>query len=133
MDLHIGYETVAPFAAEPHTTGPGREGRGAAGRAPKAASPLRTRTSRQHPARQRNARLPAFRPRRGTTSSATAARWNGCSTSTRRKTSDPTIREKFNTYRFADYKEKVIDLLAQVTTVSVETTRIVNAMRSALR
>jgi predicted helicase len=24
---------------------------------------------------------------------------------------DPTIREKFNTYRFADYKEKVIDLL----------------------
>ena len=29
---------------------------------------------------------------------------------------DPTIREKFNTYRFADYKEKVIDLLARVTT-----------------
>jgi predicted helicase len=24
---------------------------------------------------------------------------------------DPTIREKFNTYRFADHKEKVIDLL----------------------
>ena len=24
---------------------------------------------------------------------------------------DPTIREKFNTYRFADYKEQVIDLL----------------------
>ena len=23
---------------------------------------------------------------------------------------DPTIREKFNTYRFADYKEKVVDL-----------------------
>jgi hypothetical protein len=29
------------------------------------------------------------------------------------------IREKFDTYRFADYKEKVIDLLARVTTVSV--------------
>jgi predicted helicase len=28
---------------------------------------------------------------------------------------DPTIREKFNTYRFADYKEKVIDLLGRVT------------------
>ena len=34
---------------------------------------------------------------------------------------DPTIREKFNTYRFADYKEKVVDLLARVTRVSVET------------
>ena len=34
---------------------------------------------------------------------------------------DPTIREKFNTYRFADYKEKVVDLLKRVTRVSVET------------
>jgi predicted helicase len=41
---------------------------------------------------------------------------------------DPTIREKFNTYRFADYKEQVIDLLKRVTTVSVETQRIVAAM-----
>ncbi len=29
-----------------------------------------------------------------------------------------TIAEKFNTYRFADYKEKVIDLLKRVPTVS---------------
>jgi predicted helicase len=43
---------------------------------------------------------------------------------------DPTIREKFNTYRFADYKEKVIDLLQRVTRVSVETMQIVDAMRS---
>ena len=41
---------------------------------------------------------------------------------------DATIREKFNTYRFADHKERVIDLLARVTTVSVETMRIVGAM-----
>jgi len=46
---------------------------------------------------------------------------------------DPTIREKFNTYRFADYKEKVIDLLARVTRVSVETMAIVEAMRQAKR
>ena len=26
-----------------------------------------------------------------------------------RKPKDPTIREKFNTYRFADYKEDVVD------------------------
>jgi predicted helicase len=34
---------------------------------------------------------------------------------------DPTFREKFNTYRFADHKERVIDLLKRVTTVSVRT------------
>ena len=31
-----------------------------------------------------------------------------------RKPEDPTIAEKFNTYRFADYKERVIDLLQRV-------------------
>ncbi|WP_104989717.1 type ISP restriction/modification enzyme [Deinococcus sp. NW-56] len=41
---------------------------------------------------------------------------------------DPTIREKFNTYRFADHKERVVDLLARVTTVSVETARILGEM-----
>jgi predicted helicase len=44
---------------------------------------------------------------------------------------DPTIREKFNTYRFADYKDQVIDLLKRVTRVSVETQAIVEAMKAA--
>ncbi|MFZ1895417.1 MAG: type ISP restriction/modification enzyme [Rhodoplanes sp.] len=43
---------------------------------------------------------------------------------------DPTIREKFNTYRFADHKENVIDLLKRVARVSVETMAIVEAMRA---
>ncbi|MEP3436109.1 MAG: type ISP restriction/modification enzyme [Hoeflea sp.] len=46
---------------------------------------------------------------------------------------DPTIREKFNTYRFADYKDTVIDLLARVTRVSVETVAITEAMKGAKR
>jgi predicted helicase len=41
---------------------------------------------------------------------------------------DPTIREKFNTYKFADYKDKVIDLLKRVTTVSVKTVEIMREM-----
>lgn len=41
---------------------------------------------------------------------------------------DPTIREHFNTYRFADNKEQVIDLLQRVTTVSVRTVEICEAM-----
>ncbi len=50
-----------------------------------------------------------------------------------KKPKDPTIREHFNTYRFADYKEKVVDLLMRVTTVSVETVRITEAMRHVAR
>ncbi len=46
---------------------------------------------------------------------------------------DPTIRAKFNTYHFADYKEAVIDLLKRVTRVSVETMKIVEAMREGRR
>ena len=43
---------------------------------------------------------------------------------------DPTIRAKFNTYRFADHKEEMIKLLAKVVTVSLETVRITDAMRA---
>ena len=50
-----------------------------------------------------------------------------------KKPKDPTIREKFDTYRFADYKEKVINLLMRVTSVSVRTVAIVNAMKRARR
>ena len=45
-----------------------------------------------------------------------------------KKPSDPTIAEKFNTYRLADYKEAVIDLLKRVCTVSVKTMEIINQM-----
>ena len=44
---------------------------------------------------------------------------------------DPTIREKSNTYRFADYKEKVIDLLLGVTTVSLRTVAIIAEMKKS--
>jgi predicted helicase len=50
-----------------------------------------------------------------------------------KKPKDPTIRERFNTYRFADHKERVLDLLARVTRVSVETVRIVAAMQAGPR
>jgi len=46
-----------------------------------------------------------------------------------KKPTDPTIAEKFNTYRFADYKGHVIDLLKRVCRVSVETVKIVNEMK----
>jgi len=45
-----------------------------------------------------------------------------------KKPKDPTIAEKFNTYRFAYYKGQVIELLQKVCTVSVETMKIVCEM-----
>ncbi|HYD20033.1 MAG TPA: type ISP restriction/modification enzyme [Flavipsychrobacter sp.] len=47
------------------------------------------------------------------------------------KPKDPTIAEKFNTYKFADYKEQVIDLIKRVCTVSVETVKVVSEMKNA--
>ena len=51
-----------------------------------------------------------------------------------RKPRDPTIRERFNTYLFADHKEHVVDLLGRVCAVSAFTTNIVNelSLRSAI-
>jgi predicted helicase len=46
-----------------------------------------------------------------------------------KKPKDKTIAEKFNNYRFADYKEEVIELLKRVTTVSVETVKIIQEMK----
>jgi predicted helicase len=42
-----------------------------------------------------------------------------------RKPRDPTIAARFNTYRFAGHKERVIDLLQRVCTVSVRTMDVV--------
>lgn len=47
-----------------------------------------------------------------------------------KKPKDPTIAAKFNTYRFADYKETMIDLLARVVRVSVDTVAITEAMNA---
>ena len=45
-----------------------------------------------------------------------------------RKPRDPTVAQRFNAYRFADHKERVIHLLRRVCTVSVKTTEIVGRM-----
>lgn len=50
-----------------------------------------------------------------------------------RSPKDPTIRARFNSYQFADHKEKVIELLKRVTRVSVETIEIIDAMRAEER
>ncbi len=39
------------------------------------------------------------------------------------------LNEKFNTYKFSDYKKQVINLIKRVTTVSVKTMEIINKMK----
>jgi predicted helicase len=46
------------------------------------------------------------------------------------KIADPTIADKFDSYRFADYKKQAIDLLKRVCTVSVETISITKSMEN---
>ncbi|HEY0544115.1 MAG TPA: type ISP restriction/modification enzyme [Pyrinomonadaceae bacterium] len=48
-----------------------------------------------------------------------------------KRPSDATIAEKFNAYRFADYKEQVIELLRRVCAVSLKTMELINRMPEA--
>jgi hypothetical protein len=64
---------------------------------------------------------------------ATAQRWNGFSTSTKKRNQGPDHPRKFNTYRFTDYKENVIDLIKRVSTVSVMTVSILESMKRGAR
>ena len=130
MQLHIGYENVAPFPLT-RTDTPDEKVR-ASGLPPKA-------LLRADPAAGSIA-LDSETTLRGIPSEAWAYKLgNRCAIDwvldqyKEKKPKDPTIREKFDTYRFADYKEKVIDLLARVTTVSVDTVRLVDAMKAASR
>ena len=130
MTLHIGYEAVAPFPLT-RTDTPDTKAR-AAGLPPK--SLLRADPTAGCITLDSETTLRGIPPEAWTYKLG-----NRCALDwvldqyKEKKPKDPTIREKFDTYRFADHKEKVIDLLARVTTVSVETMRIVAAMKAVGR
>ena len=130
MALHIGYEQVEPFGLTRHNVADTQAR--AAGLHPKA-------LLRSDPAAG-SITLDTETTLRGVPSFAWAYRLgNRCAIDwvldqhKEKKPKDPTIRERFDTYRFVDHKEKVIDLLQRVTTVSVETVKIVEAMKSSNR
>ncbi|MCF8210683.1 MAG: N-6 DNA methylase, partial [Rhodoferax sp.] len=130
MQMHIGYENVAPFPLA-RTDTPDAKVR-AADLQPKAL--LRADPASGSIALDSETTLRGIPPEAWTYKLG-----NRCAIDwvldqyKEKKPKDPTIREKFDTYRFADYKEKVIDLLARVTTVSVETVKLVDAMKNAQR
>lgn len=130
MALHIGYETAAPFALA-RTDQPDAKAR-AAGLPPKAM--LRADPAAGTIALDSETTLHGIPPEAWTykLGNRSALDWV-LDQYKEKKPKDPTIREKFDSYRFADYKEKVIDLLQRVTTVSVETVALVAAMKAARR
>jgi predicted helicase len=130
MALHIGYETAAPFALA-RTNERDAKAR-AAGLPPKAL--LRADPAAGTIVLDSETTLHGIPPEAWTykLGNRSALDWV-LDQYKEKKPKDPTIREKFDTYRFADYKEKVIDLLQRVTAVSVETVALVAAMKAARR
>ena len=126
MALHIGYETVEPWPLT--RTDIPDEKAAKAGQAPKAllkADKAGGRIVLDSETTLSGIPAEAWEYRLGNRS---ALEWI-LDQYKEKKPRDATIREKFDTYRFADHKEKVIDLLLRVTRVSVETQAIVAAMR----
>jgi predicted helicase len=130
MDLHIGYEKADPWPLKRSDT-PDEKAR-AAGQQPKCvlkADPDAGRIVVDSETTLAGVPPAAWAYRLG---NRCAIDWV-LDQHKEKKPKDPTIRERFDTYRFADHKERVIDLLARVTRVSVETVRIVGLMRDAAR
>ena len=130
MDLHIGYEAVEP-AALARTDVPDEKAR-AAGQAPKAMLKADKDVGCiQLDSETTLAGIPpeAWDYKLG---NRAALEWI-LNQYKEKKPKDPTIREKFDTYRFADHKETVVDLLMRVTTVSVRTVEITRQMQATTR
>lgn len=130
MDLHIGYETVEPWPLK-RTDVRDEEAR-QAGVAPKAM--LKADREAGRITLDSETTLAGVPPEAWgyQLGNRSALEWV-LDQHREKKPKDPTIRAKFDTYRFAEYKEKVIDLLARVATVSVATVKITREMRGARR
>jgi predicted helicase len=126
MALHIGYETAEPWQLE-RIDAPDEKSR-KAGLAPKAM--LKADKEADNIQLDGETQLTGVPPEAWSYKLGNRSALEWILDQYKEKTpKDPTIREKFNTYRFADHKEKVIDLLRRVTRVSVETMKIVEAMK----
>ena len=118
LDLHLGFESVEPYPLE-RAEQPGAPGKAI------------LRADKEHGTIVLDGKTTltgvpesAWRYRLG---SRSALEWV-LDQYKERKPRDPTIAAKFNTYRFADHKERVIDLLQRVCTVSVNTVEVVDDM-----
>ena len=130
LELHIGFEDVEPYALERVDKVAPSTGSGRTGSAPRvmlranAGDKERGEIHIDSETVLRDVPADAWRYKLGNRS---ALEWV-LDQYKEKKPRDPTIAAKFNTYRFADYKEDVIGLLLRVCTVSVRTMEIVDGM-----
>jgi predicted helicase len=130
-ELHIGYETVKPFSLKTRHKKTKAEKRGQAP-APKIKPKLKADKEKGIIEIDELTSLsgipkPAWEYKLG---SRSALEWI-LDQYKEKKPRDPTIAEKFNTYRFADYKDHVTDLLKRVCTVRIETMKLIEEMRKS--
>jgi predicted helicase len=138
MELHIGYESVEPFKLQRIEAGPSpqpsprKRGEGASERADAPKAMLKADKESGHIVLDTQTTLSGVPPEAWDykPGNRSALEWI-LDQYKEKKLKDPTIREKFDTYHFVDYKEKVIDLLMRVTRVSIVTQKIVTAMKAA--
>ena len=118
LDLHIGFEEAEPWALE-RVDGAGRPGK------PK----LRADKSRGSITLDGQTTLTGVPPQTWdyVLGSRSALEWV-LDQHKEKKPRDATVRERFDTYRFADHKERVIDLLRRVCTVSVRTMELIDEL-----
>jgi predicted helicase len=130
MQLHIAYEAVEPWATT-RTDTPDTKAR-AAGQAPKPV--LKSAPEKGHIVIDSETTLAGIPPEAWAyqLGNRSALDWV-LDQHKEKKPKDPTIREKFDTYRLADHKERVITLLQRVARVSVETVRLVNELKAGPR
>ena len=129
LDLHLGFEDAEPYPLERIEKSPAASGRPSTGSGRAVKTILRADKEKGTIVLDDQTTLTGVPPaaweyRLG---SRSALEWV-LDQYKERKPKDPTIAERFNTYRFADYKERVIDLLRRVCTVSVKTVEIVGRM-----
>ena len=145
LDLHLGFETAEPWPLDRVDSPPAHVDSRAAHPEPVEGPAVRPSTGSGRPAKtilradqQRNritlddrTTLSGILPEswQYQLGSRSALEWV-LDQYKERKPRDPTIGERFNTYRFADHKGRVIDLLTRVTTVSVQTVRIVDELHA---
>ncbi len=121
LDLHLGFETAEPYPLERRDVGANNH---SPLRAILRADKERGRIVLDEQTTLAGVPADAWRYQLG---SRSALEWV-LDQYKERKPRDLTIRERFNTYRFADHKERVIELLRRVCTVSVKTMALVDSM-----
>ena len=126
MDLHLGFESAEPYPLELRTILPDDDAEGYVPKAKLKADKLRGTIILDEHTSLHGIPDSAWEYKLGNRS---ALEWI-LDQYKEKKPKDPTIARLFNTYRFADYKDKVIDLLKRVCAVSVKTMEIVREMES---